>query len=63
MESKVNERLKYFVEKYVILGNVQLGFRQGRGTLDNIVIWENDVLKNLETGVKSLAVFSNLEKA
>ena len=63
MESMVNERLKYFAEKHNILGNFQLGFRQGRGTVDNIVFLENDILKNLETGVKTLAIFVDLEKA
>ena len=63
MESVVNERLKYFTEKHDLLGNFQIGFRNYRGTMDNIVLLENDILKNLETGVKSLAVFVDLEKA
>jgi len=63
MESMVNNRLQYFAEKHDILKHFQLGFRKGRGTIDNIVILENDILKHLETGVKSLAVFVDLEKA
>ena len=63
MESMVNKRLKFFAEKHNVLGNIQLGFRQGRGTINNVVYLENDILKNLETQVKSLAVFVNLEKA
>ena len=59
----VNSRLQYFAEKHDILKHFQLGFRKGRGTIDNIVILENDILKHLETGVKSLAVFVDLEKA
>ena len=63
MESMVNERLKYFTEKHDLLRNFQFGFRKGRGTMDSIVFLENDIQKNLETGVKSLAVFVDLEKA
>ena len=58
----VNKRLKFFAEKHNVLGNIQHGFRQGRGTIDNVVYLENDILKNPETQVKSLAVFVDLEK-
>ena len=44
MESMVNKRLKFFAEKHNVLGNIQHGFRQGRGTIDNVVYLENDIL-------------------
>ena len=59
----VDNRLKIFVEKHHLLIDFQHGFRKGRGTIDNIVHLENDILKNLETGVKSLAVFIDLLRA
>ena len=59
----VDNRLNLFVEKHHLLGDFQHGFRKGPGTIDNIVHLENDILKDLETDVKSLAVFIDLLRA
>ena len=63
MESMVKKRLQFFLGKHDILSPIQNGFRKGRCTIDNIIHLENDIQKNLETSVKTLAVFIDLEKA
>ena len=63
MESMVKRRLQFFLGKHDILSPIQNGFRKGRCTIDNIIHLENDIQKNLETSVKTLAVFIDLEKA
>ena len=59
----VKKRLQFFLGKHDILSPIQNGFRKGRCTIDNIIHLETDIQKNLETSVKTLAVFIDLEKA
>ena len=59
----IKERIQWYVEKNNLLPNFLSGFRKGRSTTDNIVQLENDIQKNINCSVHTLAVFLDVEKA
>lgn len=63
MESMVNERLKYIIEKNNIIKDNQSGFRKGRSTIDHLIRLETEIQKAKARNQYLLAVFLDIEKA
>ena len=63
MERLVKDRLMYYLEKNGILNNCQTGFRQGRGTTDQLIRLQDTINKyNLNRGYTA-AVFIDFQSA
>jgi hypothetical protein len=63
MERMINNRLKWFFEKYDLFSPFQSGFRKGRRTVDHLVRLETDINKGICVGERTLAIFLDIEKA
>lgn len=63
METMVNERLSWWVEKRVILDDRQNGFRKGRGCNENLMELVTDVRNSLYENKRVMAVFFYITSA
>ncbi len=63
MESMVNERLMYIMEKQGMVTECQCGFRRGWGTMDAVVCLEDEIRKTQINKETVVSVFFDVEKA
>ena len=63
VERMVNERLIWVLEKRGLLSKLQCGFRQGRGTIDQLIRMETFVRDAIADKDHLVAVFFDLQKA
>lgn len=63
LEKIINNRLIKFLEMNNILSTSQYGFRSGRSTGDAVHALTDYIIRNLEGGMKCIAIFLDLAKA
>lgn len=63
MERMVTDRLVYRLEKKGFFSTYQNGFRLGRGTMDSILVLDDDIKKALVNKEVVVGVFFDIEKA
>lgn len=63
LEKIVSNRLRWFVEKNNLLSPFQSGGRQGKSTVDNILLLQNDALTSMNKRHHTVCVFFDLRKA
>lgn len=62
-ERMVNKRLVWYLEKNNIININQSGFRQNRGTIDNLAIFHSDIMESFSSKKDLIAVFFDIRKA
>lgn len=63
MERMLTDRLIYHLEKMNWFSSYQSGFRCGRGTMDSVVLLEDEIRKAFINKESVIAVFFDIEKA
>lgn len=63
LEKIINKQLVRFLEKYNLLAHTQYGFRHGKSTDDAVSDLINEIVTNLDSKKKCLAIFLDLAKA
>jgi Reverse transcriptase (RNA-dependent DNA polymerase) len=59
----INNRLVDFLETHDIISNQQFGFRKGHSTIHSLILFINNLTRNLNCKEHSLVVFCDLRKA
>lgn len=63
LEKLLNNRLVNYLNKFKILSNTQYGFRKGLSTQDAVTALTNDIIDNVDRGIKCVTIFLDLKKA
>lgn len=63
LENILNNRLKWHLQKLNYFSSIQSGYRKGRSTTDNIVLFETEIHEAFMHNQHLVAIFFNINKA